>query len=52
VDDINGGSIAWLRPDPFSKSHGIRIPAGVPFDSFMELVHLAGGHVFVAVLRP
>ena len=52
VDDINGGSIAWLRPDPYGEEHGVRIMAGTSFRDFLDLVFKAGGQVYVSVLRP
>lgn len=46
VNEINRGDAPWLRTENFISNAPIRIPAGVSLEKFVELVDLAGGHVF------
>jgi hypothetical protein len=46
VNEINRGDAPWLRTQDFIGNAPIRIAAGVSLERFVELVELAGGHVF------
>jgi hypothetical protein len=46
VNEINCGDAPWLRTQDFISNAPIRISAGVSLEQFVELVELAGGHVY------
>jgi hypothetical protein len=46
VNEINRGDVPWLRTQDFVNNAPVRIAAGVSLERFVELVELAGGHVF------
>jgi hypothetical protein len=46
VNQINCGDAPWLRTQEYIGNAPVRIPAGVSLDRFVELIELAGGHVF------
>ncbi|ABE31123.1 hypothetical protein DR64_4001 [Paraburkholderia xenovorans LB400] len=46
VNEINRGDAPWLRTQDFINNAPVRIAAGVSLERFVELVELAGGHVF------
>jgi hypothetical protein len=46
VNEINRGEAPWLRTQDFVSNAPVRIAAGASLEKFVELVELAGGHVF------
>lgn len=46
VEQINAGAIAWLRSPSWAEEIVV-IPAGCPYSKFVELIHKAGGKVYV-----
>lgn len=46
VNEINRGDASWLRTQDFIGNAPARIAAGASLERFVELVELAGGHVF------
>ncbi|KAA1014287.1 hypothetical protein FVF58_05285 [Paraburkholderia panacisoli] len=46
VNEINRGDAPWLRTQDFISNAPVRIAAGASLEKFVELVELAGGHVF------
>jgi hypothetical protein len=46
VNEVNHGDVPWLRTQNFIGNAPVRIAAGVSLEKFVELVELAGGHVF------
>jgi hypothetical protein len=46
ANEINDGAAPWLRTQDFIGDAPVRILAGVSLERFVELVGLAGGHVF------
>lgn len=51
VQAINAGVVAWLRSSSYRPGPVVAIPAGTTLERFAELVHKAGGRVYVAVER-
>ncbi|WP_233837820.1 hypothetical protein [Paraburkholderia sp. ZP32-5] len=46
ANEINSGAAPWLRTQNFIGNAPVHIAAGVTLERFVELVELAGGHVF------
>ncbi|WP_233853681.1 hypothetical protein [Paraburkholderia sp. HD33-4] len=46
ANEINRGVVPWLRTQNFIGNAQVRIAAGVSVERFVELVELAGGHVY------
>ncbi len=46
VNEINRGDTPWLRTQGCVTNAPVQIAAGVSLEQFVELVELAGGHVF------
>lgn len=46
VEMINAGKIAWLRPDPYSKTN-LHIFAGTTMQEFFGMIKEAGGEVYL-----
>ena len=47
--DINVGHAPWLRTESYMGGPPLQIMAGATLESFVEMVELAGGHVFAPI---
>jgi hypothetical protein len=49
VLDINSGNVPWLRTESYAGGPPLHIIAGTTLESFVSMVELAGGCVYIPV---